>query len=182
MSLDELVSAVLAWVNFVRPDAEVALRPLADPNTDGMSLRVLGLRSLNDGRNTLARRDPVIDLLEVELLMSVGGSDPKAAAVAATDLYFAALEGAPPFTVDAAANALDIGRRLGLQPAIGIVLRGRIARERTAKPIPLVREARFELVERAALKGERPAPVSPPSSEPASTSPPSRRPARRADR
>lgn len=185
MSLHELVTAVSAWVNSVRPGAELALRNLADPNTDGLSLRVLALRSANDSRHALARRDPIVDILEVDLLLSVGGLEPEAAMETAAELYFAALEAAPPFTLNASANALDIGRGLGLAPALGIVLQGRIARERTAKPVPLVREARFELVGKAALDGDRPAPTPPSATEPASpepaaaASPGRRRPARR---
>lgn len=178
MSLQELVNAVSAWVKSVRPGAELALRGLADPSTDGLSLRVLALRSANDSRHALARRDPIVDILEVDLLLSVGGSEPEAAMETAADLHFAALEAAPPFTLNASADALEISRGLRLTPALGIVLRGRIARERAARPVPLVREAKFELVGKNAVDGDRPAP--PPAPEPAAVATPSRRrPARR---
>ncbi|MCC6984336.1 MAG: hypothetical protein IT535_13785 [Bauldia sp.] len=183
MSLQELVNAVSAWVKSVRPGAELALRGLADPNTDGLSLRVLALRSANDSRHALARRDPIVDILEVDLLLSVGGSEPEAAMETAADLHFAALEAAPPFTLNASADALKISRGLRLTPALGIVLRGRIARERAARPVPLVREAKFELVGKNAVDGGGPAPPPAPESaspEPAAAATPSRRrPARR---
>jgi hypothetical protein len=176
MSLDELVNAVSAWVKSVRPGAELAVRGLADPDTSGISLRVLALRGTNDSRHVLARRDPVIDVLEVDLLLSVG-DQPAGAAATAADLHFAALEAAPPFTLNTNADALEIARGLGLAPAIGIVLRGRIARERVAKPVPLVREAKFELVPKEVAEGGRspPAPATPEPAEPSSSATPTRR-------
>jgi hypothetical protein len=159
MSLNELVNAVSAWVKSVRQGTELALRGLADPDTDGLSLRVLALRNVNDSRHALARRDPIVDILEVDLLLSIGGSEPEAAGDLAAELNFAALEAPPPFILNASADALEISRALGLKPALGIVLRGRIARERAARPIPLVREAKFELVPKEVAEGDRPAPT-----------------------
>jgi hypothetical protein len=180
MSLDELVNAVSAWVESVRPGTEPALRGLADPDTDGLSLRVLALRSVNDSRHAMARRDPIVDVLEVDLLLSIGG-EAKSAIDLAAELHFAALEAPPPFTLNTGADALGISRTLGLKPALGIVLRGRIARERAARPIPLVREAKFELVPKEVAEGGRPAPPPTPTmpepepAEPTSALTPTRR-------
>jgi hypothetical protein len=161
MSLDELVSAISAWAASALPASELVVRsPREAAESGGVSLCVLGFRPVNDSRSALARRDPVIDFLEAELALVIGpGSGALAQAHMMAQLHFAALQGVP-FTVEASADARPVLRDLGLEAALALVIRGRIARERVTEPIPVVREAVFHLADRAqaeaAPKHERP--------------------------
>ena len=145
MSIDELVLAISEWASAALPGTEVKLRMPADPaGDDGVSLYIVGFRGLHDRRHAMARRDPVIDLLEVELVLRVADKDPLAQARKVAELQFAAMAGGPITVAEPeAARALFAG--LELPPGSGLLLRGEIARQRPAKPIPLVREATFDL-------------------------------------
>lgn len=179
MSLNELFAAISAWVGSVRPEADVRWLSPGDPATEGVAVRVLGLRPVNDNRGTLARRDPIVDVLEVELLLSIEGGEPAANAALAADLQFASLETALPFHLDLASSAGERARMLGLAPMLGMVLRARITRERPAKPVKLVREAHFDLVDRARAGASLPEPEPAPGSGDADTPADGRRTRRR---
>lgn len=148
MSLDELVSAVSTWAAAASPGVEPKMRSPSDgPGGPGVSLFVVGFRPLNDRRPTFARRDPVIDFLEVELLLSVVGPTPIDEAQIVADFHFAAVEAAP-FTIAEIADTRAVLRDFGMAPGAGILIRGRIARQRAERPVPRVEEAVFNLVDR----------------------------------
>ncbi|MGD9740011.1 MAG: hypothetical protein AB7O56_12025 [Bauldia sp.] len=117
------------------------------PGGPGVSLFVVGFRPSNDRRPTLARRDPVIDILEVELLLTVVGPTPIDEARIAADLHFAALEAAT-FTIADIADTRAVLRVLEMTAGTALLLRARIARQRAERPVPRVEEAVFNLTDR----------------------------------
>ncbi len=151
MSVDELTSAIIAWTAERLPETPARFAAPAEAGGDGVTIHALRLRSNAELRNSQARRDPIVDLLEASFLVSFRFADPLAAMKAAADFHFAALEGAP-FVVDGEADPLALARDLGLPPALGLVIVGRVVRQRAVQPIPLVREHRLNLRDRAALE------------------------------
>lgn len=150
MNVDQLVSAIRAWTAETLPGMELTLcAPGAPPDGEGLFLCFAGYRGANDSRNTLARRDPVVDVLEVELVLTIAAADALEQARLAADFHFAALQGDAPFIVVAPPAAHDLLRAVSAVPGRSIPLRARIARQRDAKPTVPVREARFNLTDRA---------------------------------
>lgn len=148
MSIDELVQAISDWASAALPDTEVKLRSPTDLSAaSGVAICIIGFRGLRGRGHAMARRDPVIDHVEVDLLVCVAESDPLALASKVAELQFAALEGGP-FTVAASEDTRSILTELERPPGSGLLLRGEIARQRAAKPIPLVREASFDLTDK----------------------------------
>lgn len=150
MSVDELVSAITTWAAKTLPGREPVLSfPGEVGESEGVFLSFIAFRPVNDLRSAMPRRDPVVDILEVDLMLTIAVPDPLEQARLVADLHFAALQGNTSFLLVAPSEARELLRDVGATPDRSLVLRGRIARERAAKAVPVVREAIFELRDKA---------------------------------
>ena len=96
MGLNSLVIAIEKWLADALPKATVKVCS-ADKSEfkNGVSVSFVNFRQSIDTRNTMARRDPVIDQLDVDVLLVPRDSDPMKQVTMVADLYFAALQEAP---------------------------------------------------------------------------------------
>lgn len=148
MSVDQLVAAIRAWAAESLPGLELTLRaPDAGQEGEGVFVSFVGYRAANDSRNTSPRRDPVIDILEVDLLITFAVADALEQARLAADFHFAALQGNAPFLL-VGPQSNELLRELGAVPGKSVLVRSRLARERDARAVPPVREAVFDVVDR----------------------------------
>jgi hypothetical protein len=149
MGLEELTDEIRDWVGTVLPGID--LNVTAADETDrgpGISLMFVGFRQSNDARHTMARRDPVIDQLEVDCLIVPHNSDPLMQSAMVSDLYFAALDESPGVLASSdAANA--VLNELSLGPGSGLLLTAKLSRERKARRVELVQEAVFDVLDKA---------------------------------
>ena len=148
MGLGELFDAIKTWVSEALPKATI--KPWA-PGTnsfdDDVAISFLAFRQTNEMRHTRARRDPVIDQLEVDCLIMPRNSDPLRQSTMLAELHFAAMRGAP-----GRLAGPDVERQflsqLSLPPGSGLILTATLRRQREERNVALVKEAVFDINER----------------------------------
>lgn len=132
---DAVTGEVVAWTRARLPGLSVEALGAADrAGTEGVEVRLLNVASRPEPASPERRVT-----LALDYLVTVRLADAEAEHRAVGELFFAALDRAD-VEVVADRSALEACGALGLPPALGIVLRVAMARERPTRRVQLVRE------------------------------------------